>query len=155
MAYRIEGLDPAPFRPLFALDDAALEARRAKRVVADARPGFPCRVTLEDAEPGESLILLHHVSHEVETPFRSSYAIYVRETATEPASYVDEVPPVFRTRALGLRGFDPQGMLRAALLAAPGEADGGIRALFERPDIATIHAHNAAAGCFAAKIVRD
>jgi hypothetical protein len=155
MTYRIDGLDPAPFRPLFALDEAALAARRARRVVADARPGFPCRVSLEDAEPGESLILLHHVSHTVETPFRSSYAIYVREDAAEPAAFVDEIPPALRTRALGLRGFDSEGMLRAALLVGPGEADGGIRSLFTRPEIATIHAHNAAAGCFAARIVRD
>ena len=26
-------------------------------MVADSKPGFPCRVTLEDAEPGERLIL--------------------------------------------------------------------------------------------------
>jgi hypothetical protein len=46
-------------------------------------------------------------------------------------------------------------MLRGALLALPGEADSKIRELFERPEIETIHAHNAAAGCFAARIVRD
>jgi hypothetical protein len=62
---------------------------------------------------------------------------------------------VFEGRTLGLRGFDAEGMLRGALLALPGEADPKIRALFERPEIETIHAHNAAAGCFAARIVRD
>jgi Protein of unknown function (DUF1203) len=124
-------------------------------VTADSKPGFPCRVTLEDAEPGESLILFHHVSHDVTTPFRSAYAIYVREGAAGPACYVDEPPPVFAGRALGLRGFDAEGMLRGALLALPGKADAGIRALLDRPEIATIHAHNAAAGCFAAKIVRN
>jgi len=155
MTYRIDGLDPAPFRPLFSLAEAELAPRRARRVVADVRPGFPCRVSLEDAERGESLILVHHVSHAAETPFHSSYAIYVREAATAPASYVDEIPSALRTRALGLRGFDAEGMLRAAALAAPGEADAAIRSLLARPEIASIHAHNAAAGCFAAKIVRD
>jgi hypothetical protein len=155
MTYRIEGLPSDAYRHLIQMSDGELEAQRARRVRADSKPGFPCRVTLEDAEPGESLILFNHVSHDVPTPFRSAYAIYVRETATEPACYVDEPPPVFAGRALGLRGFDEEGMLRGALLALPGEADGKIRELFGRPGIATIHAHNAAAGCFAARIVRD
>ena len=137
MVYRIEGLAREVFRGLLGLGDDALAERGALRVVADSKPGFPCRVTLEDAAPGERLILFHHVSHDVPTPFRSAYAIYVRESAGAPAC------------------FDSEGMLRGALLALPGEADGKIRDLFERPEIATIHAHDAAAGCFAAKIVRD
>jgi hypothetical protein len=155
MTYRIEGLPCDAYAGLLGLTNAELAARHARRVIADSRPGFPCRVTLEDAEPGESLILFNHVSHDVPTPFRSAYAVYVREGAGRPACYVDEPPPVFAGRALGLRGFDSEGMLRSALLALPGEADARIRALFERPEIETIHAHNAAAGCFAAKIVRD
>jgi hypothetical protein len=155
VTYRIDGLRREDCSGLIGLDEVELRRRGARRVIADAMPGFPCRITLEDAEPGESLILFNHVSHDVATPFRSAYAIYVRETAREPACYVDEPPPVFAGRTLGLRGFDSEGMLRGALLALPGEADSAIRALFERPAIETIHAHNAAAGCFAAKIVRD
>lgn len=155
MAYRIEGLAPAAFESLYGMTDGDLTARGAMRVVADAPHGYPCRVTLEDAREGESLILLNHVSHDAATPFRSAYAIYVREGAAEAAVHVDEIPPVFEGRALGLRGFDAEGMLRGALLALPGEADAKIRALFARPEIATIHAHNAAAGCFAARIERS
>lgn len=154
MAYRIEGLAPEPFAPLFAMSDDELELLRARRVTADARPGFPCRVSLEDAEPGEQLILIHHVSNEVAGPFRSAYAIYVRESARQAATYVDETPPVFAGRTIALRGLDAEGDLRAALLAPPGEADARIVELFQRPEIASIHAHNAAAGCFAARIVR-
>ncbi|HEX6374900.1 MAG TPA: DUF1203 domain-containing protein [Allosphingosinicella sp.] len=155
MTYRIEGLDRDAYAGLLGLSDEALAERGARRVTADSKPGFPCRVTLEDAEPGESLILFNHVSHDVPNPYRSAYAVYVREIAGEPARFLDETPPVFDGRALGLRGFDADGMLRGALLALPGEADAKIRALFERPEIAAIHAHNAAAGCFAARIVRD
>jgi hypothetical protein len=42
-----------------------------------------------------------------------------------------------------------------ALLTQPGEIEKGIRRLFANPDIATIHAHNATRGCFAAKIERN
>ena len=155
MTYRIEGLSSSAYSHLIGMSEGDLAAVHARRVSADSKPGFPCRVTLEDAEPGESLLLFNHVSHDVPTPFRSAYAIYVREDAGAPACYIDEPPPVFAGRALGFRGFDSAGMLRGALLAQPGEADSKIRALFERPEIATIHAHNAAAGCFAARIVRD
>jgi hypothetical protein len=154
MTYRIKGLSPDDFTAMNALDDAALVAIGARRVTATTKPGFPCRITLADAEPGESLILLNHVSHDVATPYRSAYAIYVRENATEAADFFDAVPQVFTGRPLGLRAFDEGGMLRNAALALPGEADAKIRMLFEAPEIAYIHAHNAAHGCFAARVDR-
>ena len=116
MTYRIAGLDPEPLQHLFALDDAALAERNARRVTAAADRCFPCRVSLEDARAGESLILLHHTSHDVATPYRSAYAIYIRENASR-AEFVDETPPVFARRPLGLRGFDNEGNLREAKLA--------------------------------------
>ena len=155
MTYRLEGLSPEPFRALFGLSDEALGERGAVRVVADKPVGFPCRITLEDASPGETLILLNHVSQEAATPYRASHAIFVRERAEAPAIYVDEPPPVFAGRTLSLRGFDAGGMMQAALLAMPGEADAKIRELFAEPGIASIHAHNAVRGCFAARIERN
>lgn len=154
MTYQIQGLDPAPFRPLFSLSDDDLAARGMVRRIADSKPGFPCRVTLEDADPGESLILFNHVSHDVATPYRTAYAIYVRESAKTAPTFVDAVPPVMAARPLGLRGFDSEGMLRGALLALPGQADERVRELFERPEIAAIHVHNAAHGCFVAAASR-
>lgn len=149
MAYRILGLDPAAFA-----DSESLIAQGAIRVTVDKKPGFPCRVTLEDAEPGESLLLLNHVSHDVATPFRSAYAIYVREEAAEAPEYVDATPAFFGHRTLGLRGFDADGMLRRASVAGPGEADGAIRSLLEHDEVAYIHIHNAGAGCFMARAER-
>ena len=154
MTYSIQGLSPEPFAPLFAMDDAGLAALNARRVTATADRGFPCRVSLEDAKAGEALILLHHTSHDVETPYRSAYAIYVRP-GVEAATYRDELPPVFEGRALALRAFAADGMLQTARLVGPGEADGAIRDLFEDDAIAYIDAHNAAYGCFAARIERN
>ncbi|HEX8512090.1 MAG TPA: DUF1203 domain-containing protein [Allosphingosinicella sp.] len=155
MTYRIEGLARETYESLLGLGVDALAELGARRVIADSKPGFPCRATLEDAEPGERLILFNYVSHDVRGPYRSAYAVYVRETAAGPASFFDETPPVFGGRTLSMRGFDVDGDLRAALLSPAGQADATIRALFERPGIAEIHVHNAAAGCFAARIVRD
>ena len=154
MTYRIAGLDPAEFAPLWAMDEAELARHGARRVAADADRGFPCRVTLEDARAGEPLLLVHHVHHDVDGPYRSAFAIFVRGEA-EQAVYVDDCPPCFDGRTLSLRGFDDTGALAEARLAAPGEADAAIRALLADPRIAHINAHNAAAGCFAARIERE
>lgn len=154
MAYAVRGLDPAPFAALFALDEEALACHRAVRLRAAASAGFPCRVSLRDADEGEELVLVHHVHHDVETPFRSAFAIYVRKDAAEAGDYVDECPPVFTGRPIALRGYDAAGMLAAARLAFPGEADARIRELLEIETIAYIDAHNAAHGCFAARIER-
>ena len=154
MTYRIEGLAPEAFESLFSMLDGELAAQNAVRVTADSPTGYPCRVSLQDAAPGEELILLNHVSHDVPTPFRTAYAIYVRRDAAA-AAYADETPDYLNRRTLSLRGFDGAGMLKDGRLAMPGEADAGIRALFERPEIATIHAHSATYGCFLARIERD
>lgn len=154
MSFIVVGLDPAAFEPLFSLDDAALAARGARRLTADAKPGFPCRVTLEDAEPGETVLLLHHESHSAPTPYRSAYAIYVRETANAAATYRDAAPPIFAGRAIALRVFDAGGDLIGADLALDGEARDLVLRAFEDPAAAYIHAHNAKAGCFAAEIRR-
>ena len=152
MAYRIAGLDPAPYKPLFGLSEDELAARGILRMMVTEKPSFPCRVSLVDRDVGEKVLLLNHVSHNVANPYRASHAIFVSDA--EQAEYIDEVPPVFGTRVLSLRGFDTAGMMADAILALPGEADAGIRKLFENPEIETIHAHNAARGCFSAKIER-
>ena len=154
MTYRITGLAREEFAPLFELDDAELAKRGALRVIATADMGFHCRVSLEDARTGETLILLNHVSHDVATPFRASHAIYVREAAEEAVLPADEVPTVLDSRTISLRGFDASGMLRNATIALPGETDARIREMFAAGEIAYIHAHNAAPGCFAARVER-
>jgi hypothetical protein len=151
MVYRIKGLDPEPYRPLFALSDEQLEERGMKRMTVTS-PTFPCRVSLVDRPIGEQVILLNHVSHDVANPYRASHAIFVADA--DKAEFVDEVPPAFVTRVLSLRGFDKDGMMADALITNPGEADAGIRRLFDNPEIETIHAHNATRGCFSAKIER-
>lgn len=154
MSFIISGLPADDFRPLFGLSDEELRARGIVRKTADCKPGFPCRVTLEDAEPGETLLLLNYESHKAATPYRSSYAIYVREAVIRAREFVDELPPVLVGRPLALRIFDEDGMLIGAKLVTAGDARDAVLNAFENPCAAYIHAHNAAAGCFSAEIRR-
>lgn len=154
MTYRIRGLDPQQFSTLFDLDDAGLAAARASRLEAGPDGRFPCRVSLRDARPGEELILVNFTSHEVETPYRSSFAILVRRDAVRAADHIDEVPPVLRSRPIALRGYSSDGNLASAVLALEDNVDIMVRSLLDEPAIAYIDAHNAAHGCFAARIER-
>jgi Protein of unknown function (DUF1203) len=154
MTYRVTGLDPEPFRPLFALSDDELADRGIVRMTVDG-PTFPCRISLTDRAPGETVLLLNHVSHDVANPYRSTHAIFVTEGEEQAAECVDRVPPVFEKRILSLRGFDEGGMMVDAALAQPGEADSVIRRLFDNPNVAHIDAHNAIRGCFSARVERN
>lgn len=155
MTYRIIGIDPAPYLHLYGRSEEELASQGIVRMTVTQKPSFPCRVSLTDRDIGESMLLLNHVSHDVANPYRASHAIFVTEGLEEAAEYVDEIPPVFGPRVLSLRGFDTSGMMANAILTQPGEADAGIRKLFENPAIAMIHAHNATRGCFSAKIERN
>jgi hypothetical protein len=154
MIYQIKGLPLGRFAPLFGMTDAELARRGARRVVADADFGFPCRVSLEDAAAGETLVLLNHVSHDVEGPYRATHAILVREQAEDMAPLVDETPPVFDRRTLSLRGFAVNGDLVTSKVTGPGEHDRAIRELLSDARIDHIDAHNAGHGCFSARIER-
>ncbi|MBY0423580.1 MAG: DUF1203 domain-containing protein [Parvularculaceae bacterium] len=154
MSFVIAGLDPARFAPLVGLPDADLAARGVVRRTAHSKPGFPCRVSLEDAEPGETLLLLNFESHSAPTPYRSAYAIYVRESAAQAATFHDQIPPVMRSRPMAFRHFDKNGMLIGASLALKGDSKEAIIAAFENQEVAYLHAHNAAHGCFAAEVRR-
>jgi hypothetical protein len=155
MTYAITGLPVEDFQPLFGLPDDELARRNIVRMTADSAVGYPCRVLLADAKPGDTLLLLNHEYQPAQTPYQGRHAIFVNEAATTPATFVDEVPPVLSVRqAISLRGFDADDMIVDADVVPGAEVEGLILKLFENPDIAYIHAHNAGRGCFAARIDR-
>ena len=155
MPFRITGLDPLEFSPLAGFSAKELAERGVIRKTADAKPGYPCRVTLEDAAPEENVLLLNYCSHSADTPYRSAYAIYVREQAVEATQFTDELPPVLEGRPIALRIFDEDGMLIGADMGIGDELIAKIDAALARPGAGYLHAHNAMHGCFAAEIRPD
>jgi hypothetical protein len=153
MSFRITGLSPEPFRPLFGLPEDELARRGARRYVADG-PGFPDRIEISDAAPGETLLLVNYLHQAADTPYRSSHAIFVRERDVAPTDMVGEVPPAMRARPLSLRAFDAAGMMVDGDLVDGAEAERLIARLFEDPVVAYIHAHYARRGCYAGLIER-
>ena len=154
MPFRISALPRDLFAPLFNLPDEALPAHRARRVTAGPTGGCPCRVSLRDAAPGESLILVHHEHQPADTPFRAGHAIYVREQAKQADPAPDEVPALFRSRLLSVRAFDDRGMMRDAGVVAGSMVEPLIERLLADPAIAYLHVHYTGPGCYAARVDR-
>jgi hypothetical protein len=152
MSFTVSGLSPAPFLPLYGLSDAELAERRARRLVVDG-PGFPERIEMRDAVPGEALLLVNFEHQSADTPYRSSHAVFVREGATERWCG-DYVPQVLRKRLLSLRGFSADGSIVDADVVEGRDAEPLIERLFADPMVAYIHAHYAKPGCYAARIDR-
>ena len=152
--FAIIGLDPAPFLPLYDFDDAALAGLGVIRMAVDAKPGFPCRVTLEDAVPGEQVLLLNYEHLPAASPYRQRHAIFVRDGATEAARFDNAVPEQLAIRTLSVRAYDANGMMTDADLTEGRDLTALIDRFFADPAVAYLHAHNAKRGCFAARIER-
>jgi hypothetical protein len=153
MPFRITGLDPAPFAPLHKLADAELAAAGARRVRIEHEHAAPCRISLDDAAIGETVLLLNFVHQNADTPYRQQGPIFVRDAQHRFEGH-DVVPPAMARRTLSLRGFDRRHMMIEAELCEGHKAGSLIEAFFENPDVGYIHAHYARRGCFAALVLR-
>jgi len=150
--FRYIGLPRAQFEPMFAMSDAELGVHGARRIIADEKPGFPCRVSLADAEPGEQLLLLSFAHQDAESPYKASGPIFVRENAREPYDS-DRIPPVFATgRLLSARAYDAAGMMIDADVTQSDDLEALLSKLFAGGETDYVHVHYARRGCFAARV---
>ena len=154
MLFRITGLSPKPFRHLFGLSEAELLAKGVERHVADVTPGYPDRVELRDAQPGESVLLLNYTHQPARSPYRASHAIFVLEGAWARYDGVDQIPEALRCRLISLRGFSREGHLLDADVADGHCLEAPIERMFANRSVSYIHAHFAKPGCYAARIDR-
>lgn len=154
MSFRITGLPAEPFAPLFDLSDTELAKRGAVRQIADARqPGYPCRISLTDSQPGDELILVNYEYHPVASPYRMRFAIYVRR-GEKRCDAIDEVPAQLRCRTLAVRAFDDKAMMVGWELVEGRDLEAAIERGFTDPRAAYLHLHFAAPGCYAARVDR-
>ena len=128
MSFRITGLSPHPFRHLFGLSDQELATHGARRYVADSKPGYPDRIEIRDAEPGETLLLVNYVHQPANNAYRASHAIFVREGAETAYDRTNEIPDAMRVRQISLRAFDADDLMVDADLVDGRE----IEAVIER-----------------------
>lgn len=154
MDFQIHALDAEPFEALFDLTDDELQSKNMRRTTVHTSPGTPCRVSMQDAEVGETVLLLNYAHHDVSNPYRANHAIFVRQNAQSAILEVNEVPDVLRSRLISMRMFGADDMMIGADVVAGEALSDAIKAALDDEAVAYIHLHNAKPGCFAASVTR-
>jgi hypothetical protein len=154
MSFQIVGVPFEPFESLFSLSDEALAELDARRVRATEKPGFPCRVSLADAEIGEELLLLPYVHQPVRSPYRASGPIFVRKAARQCRLAAGVIPDYVRTRQMSVRAYDAAHLMIDAAVCEGKDVAAAILGMFDNSNVAYIHLHNAKPGCFSCLVDR-
>lgn len=154
MNFIIESLDYKHFEYLSKLSDVELKQNNIVKQIVDKKPSFPCRITLEDAEIGEEVFLLNYEFHAVNSPYKASGPIYIRPNKAQKICEINEVPSLFLTRLISLRGYNEKQMLIFAEVFDGKELKEKIQYAFGNQTIEYLHIHNARFGCYFAQAKR-
>jgi hypothetical protein len=154
MSFQIHALPAEPFQPLFGMSADELAAARASRMIADANPGYPCRVSLADADPGETVVLVNYEHQAADSPYRSAHAIFVRQHAEQALPGRGEVPGVLQIRLISVRAYDEDHYMVNADVVEGMHLHEAISGMFRDPHVTYLHLHHAMQGCYAARVTR-
>jgi hypothetical protein len=153
-SFRLVGLAAENFEPFFAMSDDELAALGARRLVADAPSGFPCRVSLADAAPGDELLLLPFEHLSTRSPYRASGPVFVRRGVPRAVLAPGEIPPYVTRRAMSVRAYDANDMMVDADVCDGTDVRGALDRMLADDAVAFIHLHNAKRGCFSCRVER-
>jgi len=152
--FLIQSISHNKVRHLFSLSDSELTKINAIKIIVDKSPGYPCRVSLEDAEIGETIIALPYRHHDVKSPYRSSGPIFIREKCTQANLEINEIPDVLTSRLLSLRAYNKQALMINALITEGKDTKKSLIKLLSNQKVSYIHIHNANPGCYSCCVER-
>ena len=152
MSFRVVPQPASEFEYLFGKSDEELAELGAQAYIADSKPGFPCRIALRDAEPGERLILINFEHQPANNPYRSAHAVFVLDGAVEATVQPDEVPELLHHRQLSVRAFDADDMMLDATVVEGADAAVCFNTMLSLPGSHYLHVHNAGRGCYLARV---
>lgn len=160
--FQILPIPTEAYSHLLTLNEEELSRHQAIRQTVTAKPGFPCRNTLRDANIGEEVILFPYSHHAVDGPYRSSGPVYIlpfAPAAAAPAELAkspkrNEIPLMLTLRDQSLRAYDASGMMINAKVVTGPEMEAALNHLFSQPAVVEVHLHNASPGCFNCRAIR-
>ena len=148
MSFIIKPITSQAFEHLYGLNDEELQILGVQPFIAKSKPGYPCRITLQDAEPGERVLLLNYVHLDTTSPYRASHAIFVRDGASTKTYQADEIPEMISSRLLSVRAYNCEDMMLDADVVEGVNVATELKRMFSEPDVQYIHIHTAKRGCF-------
>ena len=154
MSFQIHALPYAPFAAFFDMDADTLASHAGTLQTVTSSSGSPSRVSLEDAEVGETVRLINYQHQPQASPYRAEHAIFVRKGAARAHVAPGTVPKVLSRRVISMRLFDENHMMIDAQVLDGKHLSEAIPVALAQQKTAYIHLHNAAPGCFAAKVTR-
>jgi hypothetical protein len=146
--FKIKALPYNQFAYLFSASKAELQNIGAIKMIANEFPGFPCRVSLQDATIGEEVILFPFQHHKTDSPYQAIGPIFIRKNATEASLAINEIPTMLLHRLLSLRCYTKQGIMIHATVVEGKIVSDTLDELFTNKEIAYVHLHNAKPGCY-------
>ncbi|MEM9548442.1 MAG: DUF1203 domain-containing protein [Bacteroidota bacterium] len=150
----ISGIPLHALQHVLNLDKKDQDAQGITKIIVDKKPGYPCRVSLEDANIGEEILAFNYEHHTANSPYRSSGPVFVRLNANEARPKKNEIPKILEIRYLSLRAYDKSGMMIDAATTFGKDVKETIQQLFDNQHVQYIHVHNAKPGCYNCRIDR-
>lgn len=154
MSFHFNGLAPNQFAPLFELSDTDLAVQNIVKMTADTQPGFPCRVSLQEAQLNDTVLLLNFDHLDVASPYAARHAIFVAQSSRPTPLDVDAIPEVISNRLVSLRAFDQNDHIIDADVAEGSDARAVLERMFADPATCYVDTHAAKRGCFLARATR-
>ena len=139
---------------LFTLNEEELSAKGCVKMIVHEKPGYPCRVSLEDAEIGEEVVLFPFQHHQTNSPYQSSGPVFVRKHAKTANLGVNEIPKMLLHRLLSLRIYNEKGMMIDAKTIEGGNLNSEIEVIFCNKSVNYIQIHNSSPGCYNCQVNR-
>ena len=150
-AFQFTALDPKDFPEL---DEPQATSATSRWITADQHPGFPCRVSLQDAQPGEQVLAISYTHHPSDSPYRASGPVFIRQGVTQATPAVNEVPDFLNHRVLSVRAYDAAGMMRDACVVKGSDLVSVLQRMLGDEQIEYLHIHNAGPGCYMCAVER-
>lgn len=152
--FKITGISKKEIQALFNLNQQELAQKGIKKLIVDENPGYPCRVSLEDAAVGEEILAFNYEHHKVNSPYKASGPVFVRLNAQEVVLQKNEIPKILIHRVLSLRVYDAAAMMIDAQTTEGKHLKDAIHGIFANKKAQYIQIHNSSPGCYNCQVDR-
>ncbi|MBL4659634.1 MAG: DUF1203 domain-containing protein [Alcanivoracaceae bacterium] len=152
--FQIKAIKHNEVQHLFSLTNDELSKYNAKRILVNEKPGYPCRVSLKEANIGETIITFPYNHHDVDSPYNATGPIFIRDNVQTATPKVNVIPEILQNRFLSVRIYDSQNMMIDATTIQGKDLKSTIQKLFQNKFAHYIHIHNANPGCYNCSVER-